>query len=827
MLSFTRIARSYRTQKITERMQLLVTKKEVQYDHIAVDCTMAIGPALRMCAKERVEARRHKEVAKHVVSNIAHVLRLFRPKKTLALFMDGSEPIWKAKKNRTGLVTRKLETRLLRLPATPLISVIEEKVVGILPSKNFFPPEIVFSGPGTPGPVEQKVSAWALDLAQRATTKPTDSLALFGSAELYMNALALTPFTNVSSVVLSNKDFKQLSLVDMLDWLGIDEGLRAGGNVVVSKVRTDVAFLMVLCFGLGATEAAPLIGASFSVVMDKYLPRAATGQFLFEENGNELRLKVDELAIVLSACVRRPVVDREDARVMEFLDVALQSHALLCAGDVPNPHLAPAESLTQASYPPGCDVALVVGALRCAANKGRTLTASQSDLPPLSAGEFTVLSHSVGTSVEALLSQLVGHPPKPEICRTIASTTDVALALGKARDVLAYAHPEKPPRSLCLAPSLCWRQDEKTKWWKCWYVDVGALNKQETTRARRNADAAGGALVFAQGQDGAVTFDGEKWTPVVRYPLEAVAATSATAAPTTTPPVAAAFALAPPAAPKALRVTTWNVMFDRYSGKPTPLGMPGIDWCSPQRYPVICRVLEQQQADVIGLQEVETPFWEALAVCPWVRANYVLSCPRSGTAINPWGVLMLVHRRLKVTNLTQINVPAYANHFSLMPVVTVLLAHGPVNFCSMHLLAPFTKNNVTVRSAQDDVLRQKLAKNVTGDCVVMGDFNDWPTSEFTMPTESGFRDCWPIVCPGDPGKTMDETNVFAKLKIEEDFFGRSDKLFLRSKMLHPRSARMIGTRSVNDENGNLNAPAYLFPSDHYGITMDFAVSKSG
>jgi endonuclease/exonuclease/phosphatase family metal-dependent hydrolase len=274
-----------------------------------------------------------------------------------------------------------------------------------------------------------------------------------------------------------------------------------------------------------------------------------------------------------------------------------------------------------------------------------------------------------------------------------------------------------------------------------------------------------------------------------------------------------------------LRLVTWNVMFDRYSGQPTPLGMPGIDWCSPQRYPVLCKVLAETDGDVIALQEVEPPFWEALSKQDWVRRNYVLSCGPSGSAINPWGVLVLIHKhRVQVANVTHLNVAGWSGHVALMPVVTVTnLPHGrPMHIVAVHLLAPFTRAQENARTTQDAALRQHLMKGHLshGDCVCLGDFNDWPANEFTMPPETRFEDFWTRLHPDDPGKTMDDTNTFCKLKIEEVFFGRSDKIFVRGGgQWVPKRATLIGRRSVNEECGNNHAPAYLFPSDHYGVEM--------
>eukprot|EP00388_Colpodella_angusta_P001904 GDKJ01005925.1.p1 GENE.GDKJ01005925.1~~GDKJ01005925.1.p1 ORF type:complete len:181 (-),score=15.00 GDKJ01005925.1:40-504(-) len=153
------------------------------------------------------------------------------------------------------------------------------------------------------------------------------------------------------------------------------------------------------------------------------------------------------------------------------------------------------------------------------------------------------------------------------------------------------------------------------------------------------------------------------------------------------------------------------------------------------------------------------------------------------------------------------------------------MAHGPVNVAAMHLLAPYTKGHENARIGQDNALKQRMLKTIAGDCITMGDFNDWPTNEFSMEPNSNYTDAWTHLYPKDLGKTMDETNTFAKLKIEELFFGRADKVFYRSKKLRPTVATLVGMKSVNTENANSDAPAYLFPSDHYGIHIKFTSDK--
>jgi hypothetical protein len=572
-------------------------------------------------------------------------------------------------------------------------------------------------------------------------------------------------------------------------------------------------FLYLLCSGCSATDLAALPSLLFTDVLKAYLTFAEKHSFkafMFEEAPvSQLTLHLDRLLDVLRSATQRSKhtlsAPKSCPLSASYLQFALMSHRMLTHG-----HVVDTMILPNATIPL---LPAFIGHLQHLIESSKlttsaVLAAPCHPLPPLTAGEFTMLSYSQTIALESSIMAYVGVAPKPEIGRSISSDTDVESALKKIRSTLSFVNPAKPHKTLCHSSSYAWLQNQKSKLWTFQYVDAGERALRLDCRRVKALASSGVAMDFSGASDGPCVHNKEKdaWLPVSAFPYVDSLLASVKGEHQTT-----------------IKFLSWNVMFDRYSGKPTPLGMPGIDWCTPQRYPVLSKVLAQSDADVIGMQEVEPAFWAYLAEQPWVKANYMFSCNKSGPAINPWGVLMMVHRRLVVDQLTHHNVPAWAGHVSLLPVLTLKVNGKPLHVAAIHLIAPFTKGRESARTGQDTALRQRLTKSISGDCVTMGDFNDWPTNEFIMPTDSGYTEAWPIVCPGDAGKTMDETNLFCRLKIEEIFFGRSDKVFFRGQRLKPLSAKMVGTKSVNEENGNHAAPAYLFPSDHYGVEMTFSV----
>lgn len=303
-----------------------------------------------------------------------------------------------------------------------------------------------------------------------------------------------------------------------------------------------------------------------------------------------------------------------------------------------------------------------------------------------------------------------------------------------------------------------------------------------------------------------------------------------------------------------LKVVNWNVQFNRYSGKTTPLGKQGIDWCSPTRYIALSRVLSRTDADVIGMQEVEAPFWNYLSIQEWVRNNYYFSTSANrGSDIDPWGNLMLIKKTLPIVQMGSVNVPGHPGHTSLMPSCTIRVKKSTssndegvatskvvenqnansdnisINVC--HLLAPYTQGNVEGRKSQIERLIEKLSKkNVGENAIVMGDFNDYPSNFFGgFPKSMGdWNDSWVKVHgdeDGDAGWTINgKTNTYTSLLIEPDFFGRADRIYVKSNYLEPKEASLIGTQKVSVENNiNLKEKDYLFPSDHYGVMVKYDV----
>ena len=905
MFRRSRFRWDFRTQpSIGDLPSVVLQRNNLSYDHVAIDVGQFAATALRLC-RDLSGPERDLEVSRFLTRNVVSLItKRIRVNKSLALFFDGSDPLWKIRRARK-FPSKKSEGRFHRSAASPMSFTIEDKMYKhCLEAMNTVPNEVLISGPGTAGPAESKMAAWMLDLASHvgvgntvgspATTVPfaatcaitrTDSFCLIGAKELYLNALAMTPFTNITAMQLDRQEFKGLSLLETIDWLAVGEIYRSeNSNTRMARIRTDVTFIMLLTQGLSVTDCPSLPNVQAKDCLEVYLTNfVPKDKWLFEEtppptdagssssssssalqSESTLLLNTKVLGELLAHVLKKTPAARPEIMSADALELCLQTHSMLCLGHIFNYGFATREPLVAQTQPLRPDAFLghvlsLNGAkVRCSSSTSFAPTqpafvpskpgsvpkpSETLATPPLSTtgatGEFAL------TSAEFLLTcapeaawidQTLpaftgGHGLLPGMSDALIKITEASECAIKAREILsavvagkvspqdatldssesAATPPLLPHRGLIHSPSHYFirRAGEKgpPSGWAYYSVNLGNKSRGSHTRAKRNLEAS--SVVIAS--------DVKKKHALVGF----VAGTTWTEIDTAIPGNSRR---------DFLNVVTWNVQFDRFSGQTTPLGKPGIEWCSRQRYVALAKVLEQTDADIIAMQETEPTWWDFLSKQAWVQKQYMFSCNMRGDAITPWGQLMLVNKRLPVTSMSAANVPGYTGHTSVMPTCTIQLTAGKtLTINSVHLLAPYTQSNVNVRVTQLDVLMKRLSPKLVGeDVIVMGDFNDHPSNFFVMPAPMGnFVDAWAQVHgtnDGDNGYTINgRRSKYTALIIEPEFFGRADRMLYKSQHLKAVDASLIGTKSVREELGITTCPDYLFPSDHFGLRTRFEV----
>jgi len=245
-------------------------------------------------------------------------------------------------------------------------------------------------------------------------------------------------------------------------------------------------------------------------------------------------------------------------------------------------------------------------------------------------------------------------------------------------------------------------------------------------------------------------------------------------------------AAAPRQEKKQLTVVTYNVLGDPLRTK--------------ERIPVLMKLLQESDADVIALQEVVPWFTALLAKEEWAKKYQT-------TALRPeevGGQYLL----------SRLPIQKAANHKLAGPqgrtvlVVTIKVGDRLLDVATTHMESPLESGKV--RAKQLDAIFPLLKAE---DALFLGDLNFGDGEPEDKNLDAAYVDLWKALKPGDPGYTWNiETSDLAK---KSSFPGeksrRLDRILLRSRLWKPKEARIIGDQPV------VAGKKDLFPSDHFGL----------
>ncbi|MGN9837094.1 poly(A) polymerase [Nonomuraea sp. H19] len=257
--------------------------------------------------------------------------------------------------------------------------------------------------------------------------------------------------------------------------------------------------------------------------------------------------------------------------------------------------------------------------------------------------------------------------------------------------------------------------------------------------------------------------------------------------------------VAPRAVPVAgLRVLTWNTLWDRYDSDL-------ID--TARRRPLLLAALEEADADVIALQEVEPALLAMLLAAPWLRAAYTLGTDPAGQDVDDHGLLLL--SRLPVREAAA---HALGPHKALA-AIAVDTAAGPVVVAATHLTSDHSADGAARRQAELARIGEGLA-GVEGELILLGDFNDGDDGPRGPAAVLGLRDAWTEAHGPDRTPTFDPVaNPLAALSSRSGRASRLDRVLLRG--------RSRVTSAVL--RGDVPTAQGVYISDHYGVEADLDV----
>ncbi|MGR4879623.1 poly(A) polymerase [Streptomyces sp. LARHCF249] len=257
-------------------------------------------------------------------------------------------------------------------------------------------------------------------------------------------------------------------------------------------------------------------------------------------------------------------------------------------------------------------------------------------------------------------------------------------------------------------------------------------------------------------------------------------------------------------APGAVRLLTWNTLWDRYDG-------PRI--ATARRRPLLLADLEAADADVIALQEAEPELLRMLLAADWVRAGYTLGTDPGGRDVAECGLLVLSRLPVREAGLH-----AFGPH-KAVTAVTVDTAAGPLVVAATHLTSDHTDNGDVHRQAELARLAEGLS-TVEASVALLGDFNDSGSGAEGPAAALGMRDAWSDVHgAADATPTFDPVaNPLAAVGSLSGRAGRLDRILLRAA--GPARVTRAALR------GAVPGPDGLFISDHYGVeaTVEFGAA---
>ncbi|MBB5079388.1 poly(A) polymerase [Nonomuraea endophytica] len=214
-----------------------------------------------------------------------------------------------------------------------------------------------------------------------------------------------------------------------------------------------------------------------------------------------------------------------------------------------------------------------------------------------------------------------------------------------------------------------------------------------------------------------------------------------------------------------VRVLTWNTLWDRYDSD-------RID--TARRRALLLRALEDADADVLALQEVEPALVSMLLGAPWVRAAYTLGTDPHGPDVDDGGLLLLSRLPVREAAAHELG-----PHKSVAAIV-VDTAASPLVVAVTHLTSDHSTDGAGRRRAELTRIAEGLS-GLDGDVVLMGDFNDGTD---TPESALRLRDAWTEAHGADETPTFDPgVNPLAALSSRSGRAARLDRVLLRGRPL--------------------------------------------
>jgi poly(A) polymerase len=239
------------------------------------------------------------------------------------------------------------------------------------------------------------------------------------------------------------------------------------------------------------------------------------------------------------------------------------------------------------------------------------------------------------------------------------------------------------------------------------------------------------------------------------------------------------------------RLVTWNTLCDFADA-----GVPPLD----VRLPMLREELARAAADVVALQEATPALARGLLATPRAEPVFLSEAPHLA-GLDPHGPLLLSRLPFSLAE--------HAAGHRPVPVGTWEFAHGTVHVANVHLPSNRTADAAPHRRRLLAGLLADL-EPLSGDVLVVGDFNLTGDELADLIRAAGYRDVWDLLHPGEDGSTFDPpNNPLARHSSRTGRAVRFDRVLWRPA---PH-----GFAPVSLERFATSPPGSCFASDHYGL----------
>ncbi|CAF2128805.1 unnamed protein product [Rotaria magnacalcarata] len=232
-------------------------------------------------------------------------------------------------------------------------------------------------------------------------------------------------------------------------------------------------------------------------------------------------------------------------------------------------------------------------------------------------------------------------------------------------------------------------------------------------------------------------------------------------------------------------------------------------------------ILNKSEAQVIGLQEMTKNILKQLLTQPFIQERYYISDVDGRTFNSSYGVILLIGKRLDISNLNLIDFPQSTMGRRLIFAEIKLDQSELLRIGTVHLES---LDNKQQRLCQLDICQKVLTRS-SASCILMGDFNFSADDEENIDQFNRLPqwiDVWPaLIGSHNRGFTFDtETNLMIKPHYAIPKQARYDRIILHSQTIIPTHIQILGDQPTTSQE-----QFQTFPSDHFGLTAVFQNKK--